>query len=119
MNRTETAATPPAACHLLLVEDDTQLAEVLELGLQEEQIFVRSVSRARDALAALAEQRIDLILLDVGLPGIDGFEFLRQLQEDPRWSAIPVIILTARNRTDDKLRGFSLGAADFVTKPFN
>ncbi len=119
MNRTETAATTPAACHLLLVEDDTQLAEVLALGLQEEQLSVRSVNRARDALAALAEHHFDLILLDVGLPEIDGFEFLRQLQEDSRWGAIPVIILTALNRTADKLRGFELGAADFVTKPFN
>jgi CheY-like chemotaxis protein/HPt (histidine-containing phosphotransfer) domain-containing protein len=119
MNRTETAATTPAACHLLLVEDDTQLAEVLALGLQEEQLSVRSVNHARDALAALAEHHFDLILLDVGLPEIDGFEFLRQLQEDSRWGAIPVIILTARNRTADKLRGFALGAADFVTKPFN
>jgi CheY-like chemotaxis protein/HPt (histidine-containing phosphotransfer) domain-containing protein len=119
MNQTEAVATAPAACHLLLVEDDTQLAEVLALGLQEEQFVVHSANRAREALTALAEHHIDLILLDVGLPEIDGFEFLRQLQEDPRWSAIPVIILTARSRTADKLRGFSLGAADFITKPFN
>src|SRR5437867_5522831 len=119
MNRTESDARTPAACHLLLVEDDAQLAEVLELGLREEQFSVRSACRARDALVVLKEQHVDLILLDVGLPEIDGFEFLRQLQEDPRWCAIPVIILTARSRTADKLRGFALGAADFVTKPFN
>src|SRR5438093_9292927 len=119
MNRTESDARTPAACHLLLVEDDAQLAEVLELGLREEQFSVRSACRARDALLVLMEQHVDLILLDVGLPEIDGFEFLRQLQEDPRWCAIPVIILTARSRTADKLRGFALGAADFVTKPFN
>ena len=65
-----------------------------------------------------AEQPFDLILLDLGLPGVNGFELLRQLKECPETQTIPVIVLTAWNSTTDKLRGFELGAVDYLTKPF-
>ena len=64
------------------------------------------------------EEHFDLILLDLGLPGVNGFELLRQLKESPETQAIPVIVLTAWNSTADKLRGFELGAVDYLTKPF-
>ena len=64
------------------------------------------------------EQPFDLMLLDLGLPGMNGFELLRQLKENPLDRPIPVIVLTAWNSTTDKLRGFELGAVDYLTKPF-
>src|SRR6185369_12007663 len=64
------------------------------------------------------EQRFDLILLDLGLPGINGFEVLKSLKELPGLDHLPVIVLTAWNSTEDKLRGFELGAVDYLTKPF-
>src|SRR5204863_8624927 len=104
---------------ILLVEDDAQLAEILDLGLRGDQWSVRTAAHAGAALAALPEQEFDVMLLDLGLPGIDGFELLGQVKADTRWQAMPVIVLTARNATGDKLRGFELGAVDYVTKPFD
>ena len=119
MNRTETSTPPPAACRILLVEDDAQLAEVLELGLREENVSVQSAGNAQLAITALEQQEFDLLLLDVGLPERDGFELLKQLKAAPQWNGVPVIVLTARHRTDDKVRAFDLGAVDYVTKPFD
>jgi CheY-like chemotaxis protein/HPt (histidine-containing phosphotransfer) domain-containing protein len=119
MSQNETSAPAPAACRILLVEDDAQLAEVLELGLREGQWLVHTAADATAALEVLTREEFDVVLLDVGLPKIDGFELLRQIKGDTRWCSLPAIILTARNQTSDKLRGFELGAVDYVTKPFD
>ncbi len=119
MNRSEANAPASSAGRILLVEDDAQLAEVIDLGLRGDEWSVRTAGHAGAALAALPEQEFDVMLLDVGLPGIDGFELLGQVKADARWKAMPVIVLTARNATGDKLRGFELGAVDYVTKPFD
>src|ERR1035441_3568131 len=84
-------------------------------------VALLSSSRAKDASTVLnlaRSQPFDLILLDLGLPGVNGFELLRQLKESPETQMIPVIVLTAWNSTTDKLRGFELGAVDYLTKPF-
>src|SRR6185295_17895289 len=70
------------------------------------------------ALSLARGQRFEWILLDLGLPGINGFELLQQLKATPETQAIPVIVLTAWNSTNDKIRGFELGAVDYLTKPF-
>ena len=77
-----------------------------------------SAQNAAEALTLVREQRFDLVLLDLGLPGMDGFELLRRVKENPATQSLPVIVLTAWNRTADKLRGFELGAVDYLTKPF-
>src|SRR5579859_7500299 len=106
------------ASHVLLVEDDPRMPELLTALLQDDQVKLASAKEASEALRLLAEQRFDLILLDLGLPGMNGLELLRQLKSAPETQSIPVIVLTAWNSTGDKLRGFEAGAADYLTKPF-
>jgi CheY-like chemotaxis protein/nitrogen-specific signal transduction histidine kinase len=103
---------------VLLVEDDPRLPELLSGLLHDDHLTLTSARNASVALALVRERHFDLILLDLGLPGTDGFEVLRQLKAWPQTQAIPVIVLTAWNATADKLRGFELGAADYLTKPF-
>ncbi|HWH68492.1 MAG TPA: response regulator, partial [Candidatus Sulfotelmatobacter sp.] len=106
------------ASHVLLVEDDLRMPEVLAGLLLDDQITLSSAKDAAEALARVREQRFDLILLDLGLPGMNGFDLLRALKELPLAHSVPVIVLTAWNSTADKLRGFELGAVDYLTKPF-
>jgi CheY-like chemotaxis protein len=103
---------------VLLVDDDPRLPELLSDLLQESNIRLRSAANADQASRALQDSHFDLVLLDLGLPGVDGFEVLRRLKATPETQALPVIVLTAWNGTDDKLRGFELGATDYLTKPF-
>lgn len=105
---------------VLLVEDDPQMLEVLSSLLAEERIQLTNCRNAQSALELVARKQFDLVVLDLGLPGtMDGFEALRQLKADPATQTIPVIILTAWNRAEDKIRGFELGACDYLTKPFD
>lgn len=106
------------ASHVLLVEDDPAMPEVLAGLLHEDNIILSSARNTTAALALVVKHPFDLILLDLGLPDVNGFELLRQLKELPETQFIPVIVLTAWNSTADKLRGFELGAVDYLTKPF-
>jgi CheY-like chemotaxis protein len=103
---------------VLLVEDDPCMPEVLGGLLHDDNILLTGARDATEALERLRQKPVDLILLDLGLPGMNGFELLRQLKESPETEAIPVVVLTAWNSTNDKLRGFELGAVDYLTKPF-
>src|SRR5260221_13181194 len=106
------------ASNVLLVEDDPQMHEVLSALLHEDNITLANAANAQQVLIMVREKPFDLILLDLGLPGMNGFEVLRQLKEKPLERPVPVIVLTAWNSTTDKLRGFELGAVDYLTKPF-
>ncbi len=104
--------------HVLLVEDDPRMPELLAVLLQDDNIRLTCAPEATAAFKATKENHFDLILLDLGLPGTNGFDLLRQFKQSPETQAIPVIVLTAWNSTNDKLRGFELGAVDYLTKPF-
>jgi CheY-like chemotaxis protein len=104
--------------HVLLIEDDLKMLELLSALLQEDKITLHSALNAGDAMALARNGRFDLILLDLGLPDANGFDLLRDFKELPETESVPVIVLTAWNSTSDKLRGFELGAIDYVTKPF-
>ncbi len=106
------------ATQVLLVEDDPRMPEVLAELLQDDHITLVSARDAAEGFRLARGQPCDLILLDLGLPGVNGFELLRQLKESPETQTIPVIVITAWNSTSDKLRGFELGAVDYLTKPF-
>src|SRR6266850_2479865 len=106
------------ASSVLLIEDDPKVAEVLAGLLQDDNITLTGAKDATEALEITRETSFDLILLDLGLPGMNGFELLVELKAAPKTESIPVIVLTAWNGTSDKVRGFELGAVDYLTKPF-
>lgn len=104
---------------VLAVDDDQDVLALLEVTLERGGYDVRAASSADDALDRLAEPgQVDLILLDVMMPGRDGWSLLDQLKEDDTLSGIPVIMVTARGETQDLLRGGVGGALCYITKPF-
>ncbi|MBM7840827.1 DNA-binding response OmpR family regulator [Alkalihalobacillus xiaoxiensis] len=102
--------------HLLVVEDEPRIARVLELELTHEGYTVTIFKNGLEAWEALQENTFDLLLLDVMLPGLSGIELLRRVRS--RDDFTPVIMLTARDATVDKVTGLDLGANDYMTKPF-
>jgi DNA-binding response OmpR family regulator len=105
-----------ASAHILLVDDDALLRRSLRLNLEEAGYRASAAASAEEALALAARDRPDLILLDIGLPGMDGLDALRHFQAR---IGVPVIFLTARRRELDEALGLELGADDYVTKPFD
>jgi DNA-binding response OmpR family regulator len=104
------------AKHILVVDDDTLLRRSLSLQLEQAGYRASTAANAEDALALAERDRPDLILLDVGLPGMDGLEALRHFHKK---MDTPVIFVTARRRELDSILGLELGADDYITKPFN
>jgi len=102
---------------ILVVEDDPLLAESLIRALQQQGYGVGHARRGHDADALLRAHRYDLLLLDIGLPDVDGFEVLRRLRA--RGDAMPVLVVTAREEVDERVHGLDLGADDYLTKPFS
>jgi two-component system response regulator MtrA len=100
---------------LLVVEDDPSLREVIQLGLEGEGFQVATAEDGPSALLSFASQKPDLLLLDVMLPGLDGFAVCREIR---KVSLVPIIMLTARASTADVVEGLESGADDYVTKPF-
>jgi two-component system OmpR family response regulator len=101
---------------LLIVEDDTSLATGLMRALSNEGYDVSAAFNGEEALERVRSEPYDMLVLDIGLPGIDGFEVLRRLRAGGY--ALPVLILTARDAVDDRVRGLDLGADDYMPKPF-
>ena len=101
--------------HVLLVEDDDSIREVATLGLERAGFRVTATGDGRDALVRFRGERIDLIVLDVMLPSLDGFEVCREIRRE---SQAPIVMLTARSELHDVVVGLELGADDYVTKPF-
>lgn len=101
---------------LLLVEDDSALGEGIRVALKPEGYTVDWVQDGRSALHALTHERFDLAILDLGLPDMDGLDVLRRLRE--RQQAVPVLVLTARDATSDRIQGLDAGADDYLIKPF-
>ncbi len=102
--------------HILLVDDDTLMRRSLNFGLQQAGYQATSAENAEDALAIARRDLPDLVLLDIGLPGMDGIEALRFFRDQ---MGVPVIFLTARRREIDQIVGLELGADDYLTKPIN
>jgi two-component system OmpR family response regulator len=102
---------------VLVVEDEVRMAALLERGLREEGYAVDVAADGTDGLWLATEHDYDAIVLDVMLPGLDGFEVCRRAREAGRWA--PVLLLTARDAVDDRVRGLDVGADDYLTKPFS
>jgi two-component system, OmpR family, response regulator len=101
---------------VFIAEDDPVLADALQHALRQAGYAVDHVSTGMEADAALLHPLYDVVILDIGLPKLDGFEVLRRLRG--RSSTVPVLILTARDAIDDRVKGLDLGADDYLTKPF-
>lgn len=104
---------------ILIVDDSTVNIEFVELVLSEDSYQFTTATSGEEALQRLSEQSFDLVLLDVMMPGINGFEVCRQMKQDPELKDIPVIFLTAKVDVDSITQAFAIGAVDYITKPFN
>ena len=102
--------------NLLVVEDEERIASFLAKGLRAHGYSVEWVSSGREALLRVTEADISLVILDLGLPDLDGLEVLEGLRE--RGATVPVLVLSARGRVDDRVKGLNLGADDYLAKPF-
>jgi two-component system OmpR family response regulator len=102
---------------VLVVDDEPNIADVISIALRYNDYEVVIAANGRDALEAVGASRPDLIVLDVMLPDLDGFEVARRLRE--RADETPILFLTAKDTTEDKVRGLTLGGDDYVTKPFS
>jgi two-component system OmpR family response regulator len=105
------------SARLLVVDDEPAITDLLATSLRFVGYDVRTAASGSEALRAAADYRPDLLVLDVMLPDLDGFEITRRLRSDGE--RIPVVFLTARDATEDKVRGLTLGGDDYVTKPFS
>jgi len=104
------------AKNILLVDDDALMRRSLTFNLERAGFSVRAAASAEDGILMIRKERPDIVLLDIGLPGMDGLEALRQIRDQ---LGVPVILLTARRRELDEIMGLELGADDYVTKPFD
>jgi DNA-binding response OmpR family regulator len=101
---------------ILLVEDDVDLAKGLQLALSQQGFTVNQVSLGQQALATIRSQDCDAVVLDLGLPDMDGLDVLKITRQ--KFPQLPVLVLTARDGVDDRIRGLDLGADDYLVKPF-
>ena len=115
----EAAAEPSShgSARVLVVDDESNITDLVTTALRYEGFEVASAHDGREALAAVESFRPDLMVLDVMLPDVDGFEVQRRLLD--RGRPTPVVFLTARDSTEDKVRGLTIGGDDYVTKPFS
>ena len=102
--------------HILVVEDDAQIRNFICFTLEAEAYVCRTAATAEEAMRLLAAEPIDLMLLDLGLPDLDGTEVIRRLRT---WSEMPVIVVSARDQDREKVAVLDLGADDYLTKPFS
>ncbi|MBR6576990.1 MAG: response regulator transcription factor [Akkermansia sp.] len=105
--------------HILVVEDDVDIAELVAFNLERQGWACTLVHHGTEGWEQIVRLHPDLVILDVMLPGIDGMQIFRQMKEHEMTRSIPVIFLTARGALDDRLEGLSLGADDYVSKPFS
>jgi DNA-binding response OmpR family regulator len=104
---------------ILIVEDDANIAKLVKYNFEKAGFRVVVTITGEEAFEFLSVQKVDLIILDIMLPKMDGFETCRRLKDDSRLSTIPIMMLTARGEEVDRVVGFELGAEDYVVKPFS
>jgi DNA-binding NarL/FixJ family response regulator len=104
---------------LLLVDDEPGLRQAVQAYLEDEGFTVHVASNAREGWDLLQRTSPDLVISDIMMPQVDGYQFLKQLREDPRFQTLPVIFLTARGMTADRIQGYSAGVDAYISKPFD
>jgi two-component system phosphate regulon response regulator PhoB len=110
---------PDTPARVLVVEDERDIAALVAYHLTRQGYRVSTAGTGDEALQAASSERPDLVVLDLMLPGLSGYEVLQELRRTPGMEQLPVVFLTARREESDRIRGFELGADDYVTKPFS
>jgi DNA-binding response OmpR family regulator len=105
--------------HVLVTEDDADILELITYSLESEGFRVHGAKTGDDALSILADESVDLAILDVMLPDMSGIDLCRRIKREERLENIPVLFVTAKDEETDKLIGFKVGADDYLTKPFS
>jgi two-component system KDP operon response regulator KdpE len=116
MTKSVPSSVPRESKRILVVDDEPRMIDFIRMNLELEGFHVLEARNGLDALETIRTQLPDLVILDIMMPQLDGFETLRMLRE---FSNIPVIMLTAKGEEDDKVKGLELGADDYITKPFS
>jgi DNA-binding NarL/FixJ family response regulator len=104
---------------LLLVDDEPGLREAVKDYLQESGFTVQVASNAHDGWELVQQNTPDLVISDIMMPQVDGYQFLKQLREDPRFKTLPVVFLTAKGMTTDRIQGYQAGVDAYLPKPFD
>lgn len=105
--------------HILLVDDEPSLREAVQAYLEDSEFTVEVACNAEEGWAKLQQFTPDLVITDVMMPRVDGYQFLQQLRGDERFKALPVMFLTARGMTSDRIQGYKAGVDDYLPKPFD
>jgi len=108
-----------AKSKILVVDDNAYLVDILSFSLEMENYEVLKAYDGEEAIKIISNNPPDLILADIMMPKMDGFELCKKTKEDPKTKDIPFLFLTAKGKLDDQLKGFSLGGNDYIVKPFN
>ena len=108
--------TPPA---ILVADDDAASRELIEIILSSENYHIVTAQNGNEVLELIRQTPVDLILLDVLMPGMTGMEVCRKLKSDPEFQLIPIIFLTALDQMEDRVESFDLGVNEFMSKPFS
>jgi DNA-binding response OmpR family regulator len=110
---------PPKAPSVLIVDDEPNILLSLQFLMKKAGYDVRTAKDGEQALDEIAKARPDIVLLDVMMPKLDGFSVCQRIRAEPEWKDVRVIMLTARGRDVEREKGLSLGADDYITKPFS
>lgn len=105
--------------NLLIIEDDEIVARTIERSLRGQDFKINAVNSGVDGLKTARRTNPDLVILDIVMPGMDGYTVCREMRADPLLANVPILFLTAKIKDDDKIAGFIAGADDYLTKPFN
>ena len=104
---------------IMVVDDEPYIARVIKFKLEQEGYTVISANDGVTGLEKIREEKPDMVLLDVMMPGMSGYEVCQKIKGDAELAGIPVVILTAKGQERDREQGFSMGASDYITKPFS
>lgn len=115
-NNTE---VPQLPARLLLVDDEPGLREAVQAYLEDSDFTVDVASNAREGWELLQQNLPDLVISDIMMPEVDGYQFLQQMREDPRFKTLPVVFLTAKGMTTDRIQGYQAGCDAYISKPFD
>ncbi len=113
------AEVSPVPARLLLVDDEPGLREAVQAYLEDSNFSVDAASNAKQGWELLQQNLPDLVITDIMMPGVDGYQFLKQMREDPRFKALPVVFLTAKGMKSDRIQGYQAGCDAYLSKPFD